>query len=96
VHGECSIVLRLLDFLTGEVHPLATNPVLTIVTHVTFDHRHSLDAQAEVLGDIILVHVYQRYQSHHDNQLCRWYLVEWKTGRAVSVSVQDCRKYSRS
>jgi hypothetical protein len=90
VDGECSIILRLLNFLTGEDHPLAAKSVLPIVTDVTYDR--SLIAQAEVLGDIVLVHVYQRHWNHHGSQLCQWYLVEWKTERVVRVSVQDLQQ----
>jgi hypothetical protein len=91
MHGKCSVVLRLLDFLTGEDHPLAANPLLTIVTHVTFDR--GLNAQAEVLGDTVLVLVNQGHRSSHEIQV--WYLVEWKTGRVVSVSAQGLRLFSQ-
>jgi hypothetical protein len=91
MHGEIPVVIRFLDFLTGEVHPLAAIPVLTtsIVTQIA---HHDLDIQAEVLGDVVLVHVHERYRNNYDIQLCLWCLVEWKTGRLVRVSVQDLQQ----
>jgi hypothetical protein len=74
------------------MHPqaLAANTVLTIVPRFTGDY--ALWAQAEVLGDTVLVHLNQRYWVNDNNQLCQWYLVEWKTGRVVRVSVQDLQQ----
>jgi hypothetical protein len=77
--------MRFLDFLTGEVHPLAANPVLTLVA----SPAPTMYVQAEVLGDIVLVHLSPRYWRNPNIQLCHWYLVEWKTGRVVCVSVPN-------
>jgi hypothetical protein len=93
MHGEPAIILRLLDFFTGDDHPLAATPVLTISTNV-FDHNH-FNAQAEVLGDLVLVHVHQRDWINGDDALCRWCLVEWKTGHIVNVSIQDLQQLSQ-
>jgi hypothetical protein len=71
------------------MHPLAANPVLTIVPR--FNEYYTLSAQAAVLGDTVLVHLNQGYWFNVDI-LCRWYLVEWKTGRVVHVSVQDLQQ----
>jgi hypothetical protein len=88
--GETTVVLRFLDFLTGEDHPLAAIPVLTIVIQIIYDH--TLGVQAEILDDIVLVHVHQGYSSNHGIRLCRWCLVEWKIGRVVRVSVRDLQQ----
>jgi hypothetical protein len=87
--GETTVVLRVLDFLTGEVHPVAAIPVLTITIFTRNIYDYNLGLHAEVLGDIVLVHVHQKYWDNHDFQLCQWCLVEWKTGRVVRVSVQN-------
>jgi hypothetical protein len=91
MHGGRAVILRLLDFFTGDDHPLAATPVLTISTNV-FDHL-SLSAQAEVLGDVVLVHVHQAW--HYDDPLCRSYLVQWKTGHVVNVNIQDLQQLSQ-
>ena len=91
MHGESSAVLRFLDFFTGEVHPLAANPVLTLVA----SSAPTLYVQAEVLGDIVLVHLNPRYWGNRNiHWLCQWYLVEWKTGHVVNVSIQDLQQLS--
>jgi hypothetical protein len=88
MHGESSVVLRFLDFLTGEVHPLAANPVLTL--KASSSPFTGIYMQAEVLGDIVLVHLSPNYFSDLNiPRLCQWYLVEWRTGRVVSVSVPN-------
>ncbi|KAI0261880.1 hypothetical protein BC834DRAFT_421422 [Gloeopeniophorella convolvens] len=81
--GESMVHLRLLDFLTGEAHPLAASPVLPVLTQDIFDT--GLQVQAEVLGDKILIQVNQDWDTH-DITFCQWYLVEWKTGRVVQVN----------
>jgi hypothetical protein len=91
MHGEVAVILRLLDFFTGDDHPLATTPVLTISMNV-FD-RPPLNAQVEVLGDMVLVHVHQGYGINYDDPLCRWYLVEWKIGHVVNVSIQFLQQF---
>jgi hypothetical protein len=93
MHGGCAVILRLLDFFTGDDHPLAATPVLTIFTSV-FDYT-DLNPQAEVLGDMVLVHVHQGYWINTVDPLCQWYLVEWKTGHVVNVSIQDLQQLSQ-
>ena len=89
--SESTLVMRFLDFLTGEMHPLAANPVLTIVPRFTINYT-TLWAKAEVLGDTVLVLLNQGNWVNDYNQSHRWYLVEWKTGRVVHVSVQDLQQ----
>jgi hypothetical protein len=98
MHGEPAIILQLLDFFTGDYHPLAATPVLTISMRL-FDYTFhtSFSAQAEVLGDLVLVHVHREYHDlfNYDDSPCRWCLVEWKTGHMVNVSIQDLQKLSQ-
>ena len=95
MHGELAVILRFLDFFTGDDHPLAATPMLTISTNPNVFGHTDLSAQAEVLGDVVLVHVHQGYWINYDGPLplCGWYLVEWKTGHVVNVSIQDLKHY---
>src|SRR6266404_5980658 len=80
--------LRLLDFRTGNPHPLAMKPTLPIMTLDAFDI--GLQVQAEVLGhgESILMQMSTgtgQAWNAHDSAFCQWYLTEWKTGRTIRV-----------
>ncbi|KAI9450201.1 hypothetical protein BJY52DRAFT_1227339 [Lactarius psammicola] len=84
--GETMAHLRLLDFRTGEAHPLAANPTLPIMTLDVLDT--GLQVQAEFLrnGNAILMQMstIQDWNAH-DVAFCQWYLTEWKTGRTIRI-----------